>query len=264
MSSRSQSERSSIRSGLKLSTISTDDSLPLGCEHQEYYWIKRYRALKRRVEGNTGSAAGSVLEEGDEEDEEASGDEAWRRTDAIEDALQRAQASAPPVGKMPCSRLFVKDDSPLFEHLKELLGLGGSPEPVRLAMVKTHQSLVISPVSSRWFMMDATRDMCLLVGATTEASDKLQPEDLSKFQLVPVQAKRGDRTKLLATPALGFAPEGDMPAQNSQDFQLRGDLTVVVNNQSTASVEHDFPADEPLYGVVVWNGLLSDLRVIET
>eukprot|EP00747_Dinoflagellata_sp_TGD_P097261 gnl/TRDRNA2_/TRDRNA2_167080_c0_seq1.p1 gnl/TRDRNA2_/TRDRNA2_167080_c0~~gnl/TRDRNA2_/TRDRNA2_167080_c0_seq1.p1 ORF type:complete len:265 (-),score=44.63 gnl/TRDRNA2_/TRDRNA2_167080_c0_seq1:111-905(-) len=264
MSSRSQSERSSVRSGLKLSTISTDDSLPLGCEHQEYYWIKRYRALKRRVEGNTGSAVGSVLEEGEEEDAEGLGEEAYRSTDAIEDALQRAQALAPPVGKMPCSRLFVKEDSPLVEPLKEWLGLGGSPEPVRLAMVKTQQSLVISPVSSRWFMMDTARDMCLLVGVTTESSDKLQPEDASKFLMVQVQVKRGDRTKLLATPALGFAPEGDIPIQNSQDFQLRGDLTVVVNNQSAASVEHDFPADEPLHGVVVWNGLLSDLRVIET
>lgn len=37
------------KSCLTFSSVSSDDSLPLGCEHREYFWIKRYRALKRRV-----------------------------------------------------------------------------------------------------------------------------------------------------------------------------------------------------------------------
>ena len=36
---------------LRFSSVSSDDSLPLGCEHKEYYWIKRSRALSGRPHG---------------------------------------------------------------------------------------------------------------------------------------------------------------------------------------------------------------------
>ena len=45
----SAKESSVGHSLLRFSSVSSEDSLPLGCEHKEYYWIKRYRALKRSI-----------------------------------------------------------------------------------------------------------------------------------------------------------------------------------------------------------------------
>ena len=56
---------------LTFSSLSSHDSLPLGCEHKEYFWIKRYRALKRRVSTSAkknGETCESIIEEEDAEE----------------------------------------------------------------------------------------------------------------------------------------------------------------------------------------------------
>ncbi len=56
---------------LTFSSLSSHDSLPLGCEHKEYFWIKRYRALKRRVSTSSkknGETCESIIEEEDAEE----------------------------------------------------------------------------------------------------------------------------------------------------------------------------------------------------
>jgi len=271
-------------SQLKFSSVSSTDTLPLGCEHQEYYWIKRYRALKRRVESKRTGAP--VVEEEDETDEA----EVLRRGAVIEESLLRAQASAP-VGKIQSSRFYLEDSCAVLPDLKRQLDgeaatsadgdagagdrLGPLPlapgRPARAAMLRTQQSLVISPVSSRWFVVDTAREMKILIGATTEGLERLQPACLSTLKLVSIQARRGDRIKLLATPALGYAPcaEGTLPGGGGagiadQDYMLCGDLTIVVNNESKSSVEHEFAAGAPLFGVAIWYGSLSDVRLIDT
>lgn len=267
---------------LKLSSASSQDSLPLGCEHMEYYWIKRYRALKRHIEGGAPDASADAAEE--------------READILE-ALQAGTllklsgghqrvALLPPIGKMPCTRCFLEEENSLLGHFKALLGVAsegvGSCSPSaasgsvvpsgmglgrqRLAMLRTQQSLVISPVSSRWFVLEASREMSILIGATTEGAQRLQPCDLERIETVTVEARRGDRIKLLAMPALGYAPEGCAASDPAgSDFQLRGDLTVMVNGRSESSMHtvHNFQASASIFGLAIWLGSLSDVRLIE-
>ncbi|CAD7950227.1 unnamed protein product [Amoebophrya sp. A25] len=259
------------QSEVTFSSVSSDDSLPLGCEHTEYFWIKRYRALKRKVNSKKdASNIQSIQEDVELELEESGGN----------------NMSPSRLKRLPCTRFYLEsraDDFSNFiaSHLEEVQGLSStSGKP---AMLRTQDTLVISNVSSRWFVVDAVRPMRLLVGATTEGHDRLQPADLSRLKVIPVDLTgRGDRVKLLVTPSLGYAPAGGAVAPGtsatqsavqesggaehlpSSSYRLSGDLTVFVNDVRVAGkFEHEFGTADQIFGIAIWLGNLSDVKLVE-
>lgn len=82
------------------------------------------------------------------------------------------------------------------------------------------------------------------------------------MKLIPVDlVGRGDRIKLLVTPSLG-AQEGAPPVDDK--FKLNGDLTVFVNDvRVCGKFEHDFAPSAQIYGVALWRGNLSDVKLVE-
>jgi len=168
------------------------------------------------------------------------------------------------------------------------------PSKSRIAMLRTQQSLVISPVQSRWFVVDVTRPMRLLIGATSEGSDRLQPTDLSCMKIMVVDLKgRSDRVKLLVTPSLGYGPRGTLPVDaakatgaesEDQKYCLQGDFAVFVNDKaisecssktqggqpgmsgsqlSQVGEDHNFTADDTIFGIAIWAGTLSDVKLVD-
>ena len=82
--------------------------------------------------------------------------------------------------RLPCARFYVEQRGDVVnEHITSLLGPGEEKE----AMLRTQQTLVISAVSSRWFVVDVVRPMRLLVGATIEGQERLQPTALGRRML---------------------------------------------------------------------------------
>jgi hypothetical protein len=281
--------------------VSSDDSLPLGCEHKEYYWIKRYRALKRSIHEEIPEARPVLTE-----------------------------ADAHKFKRLPCTRFYLDRDYQFLPEFRDMLGVSLEEEAAgkRFAMLRTQESLVISAVASRWFHLEVARPMRILVGATNEGK-RLQPQCLEEMKVVLLDVQRGDRVKVLITPSLGYGPsrmaamaarpppiseeqanameqegldpssaqemaaaplEGFDPnlaheeqvaadplamplpdpvvgAPSSPKHRLKGDLTVFVNDRTTPDLqlEHEFMADEdaPVYGLAVWAGTLSDLKVVE-
>lgn len=251
---------------LRFSSVSSDDSLPLGCEHKEYYWIKRYRALKRSISDDP--------------------------TDPHRPA-DLTDADAHRFKRLPCTRFYLDRDYPFLPDLRGML-CPDAPEDdpnKRLAMLRTQESLVISSVSSRWFHLEIARPLQLLAGVTNEGK-RLQPQCLEEMKVVQLDLQRGDRVKLLVTPSLGYgrAPlkrivegtdeertlqsasqEPSQAASRSEArapaFRLKGDLTVFVNDKTSPDwqIEHELEHDDecPVYGLVVWAGTLSDVKVME-
>lgn len=260
---------------LKMSSVSSSDSLPLGCEHKEYYWIKRYRALKRKVHGKDAV-----------EDEEE------------EPTLGRRDPTGARLRRLPCTRFYFEErQDELLPRIRTLLGYPSEampsavPSKSKVAMLRTQQSLVITPVQSRWFVVDVTRPMRLLIGATSEGSDRLQPTDLSCMKIMVVDLKgRGDRVKLLVTPSLGYGPinngGGEIPpdqGEMDQKYCLQGDFAVFVNDKpfiedvktsggqpgmsgsqlSQVGEDHNFTADDTIFGIAIWAGSLSDVKLVD-
>lgn len=77
--------------------------------------------------------------------------------------------------------------------------------------------------------------------------------------------------KLLVTPSLGYAPGQNNPDHseasnqgNPDKFRLKGDLTVFVNDTRVAGkFEHDFGSEDNIYGIAIWCGNLSDVKLVE-
>jgi len=167
--------------------------------------------------------------------------------------------------RLPCTRFYLEERNDTFNvYVNELLGATGAKQ----AMLRTQQTLVISPVSSRWFVVDVIRPLRLLVGATTEGQERLQPNDPSRMKIIAVDLKgRGDRVKLLVMPSLGYAPPADgdpNPPPGDNKFKLNGDLTVFVNDTRIGGkFEHDFHANDNIYGIAIWQGSLHDVKLVE-
>ena len=305
----SAKESSVGHSLLRFSSVSSEDSLPLGCEHKEYYWIKRYRALKRSIHEEIPEARPVITE-----------------------------ADAHKFKRLPCTRFYLDRDYQFLPEFRDMLGVSLDEEGSgrRFAMLRTQESLVISAVSSRWFHLEVTRPMRILVGATNEGK-RLQPQCLEEMKVVLLEVQRGDRVKVLITPSLGYGPSRmaamagrpqpiseELAAQlaesqgygflgaadpssvqdlapaplggidpnavqevhvaddplampipdpvadgspNAPAYRLKGDMTVFVNDRTAPDLqlEHEFVADQdaPVYGLAVWAGTLSDLKVVE-
>lgn len=250
---------------LKMSSISSSDSLPLGCEHKEYYWIKRYRALKRRVKGD----------EGEEENDPPT--------------LGRRDPTGARLRKLPCTRFYFEErQDDVLPYVRNLLGYPSetvstsAPSRSKIAMLRTQQSLLVSPVQSRWFVVDVTRPMRMLIGATSESSERLQPQNLSCMRIAAIDLKgRGDRVKLLVTPSLGYGPNGGVIDGSPERYRLKGDFAIFINDKSiseaemsqpgggqpgitsTATEDTQFTAEDNIFGVAIWAGNLSDVKLVE-
>eukprot|EP00391_Amoebophrya_sp_Ameob2_P005729 CAMPEP_0178988518 /NCGR_PEP_ID=MMETSP0795-20121207/3852_1 /TAXON_ID=88552 /ORGANISM="Amoebophrya sp., Strain Ameob2" /LENGTH=270 /DNA_ID=CAMNT_0020679795 /DNA_START=190 /DNA_END=1002 /DNA_ORIENTATION=+ len=264
------------RSEVTFSSVSSDDSLPLGCEHNEYFWIKRYRALKRRVSANKTlvSKQDSILEEEEEALEAPSG----------------AQVQ-PRLRRLPCTRFYVETQQrndgfcDFINHEFGLLGAAGGGAAAgadggaatapaapaaggannKVAMLRTQDSLIVSAVSSRWFVVDVVRADKLLIGVAvaTAGCSNLQPTNMESLKLIEIElagppdhgthpgatTTTTSRVKLLVTPSV-----------SEQSF---GEFTVFVNDQKIAEkVTHSFPGAD-LFGVALWQGTLSDVKLVE-
>ncbi|CAD7959432.1 unnamed protein product [Amoebophrya sp. A120] len=292
------------RSEVTFSSVSSDDSLPLGCEHNEYFWIKRYRALKRRVSANKVRQTGENLQEAPilEEEEEGAGSPLGGGVAAAPDQLTN-NLLPNRLKRLPCTRFYMEESrqDPFtdFVHSEflaavvssaadlhqsaaqqtsppsmNLLGCGMANKS-RMALLRTQDSLLISAVSSRWFVVDVFSGIVptgaavtlqqqqsggagkkkLLVGVTR--SPQQQPCDLLDTKLVTLgeelftshsagvgsSSSSTSRVKLLVTPAL------ESPQTSKY---VPGDITVFVNDQKVAEkIEHGFSCDQELFGLAV-------------
>jgi len=89
---------------------------------------------------------------------------------------------------------------------------------------------------------------------------------------------RGDRVKLLVTPSLGYGPEGEVLDESAEKYRLKGDFAVFVNDKpvteqqpaggqpgmtETGTDNHHFTSEDTVFGVAIWAGNLSDVKLVE-
>lgn len=249
------------RSGV--SSVSSDDSLPLGCDAQHLAVLKLSRDLKSKYKGRAGDTG--TCETVQEERPSV------RLASESSDFILR---------NLPCVRFYLDNsqDAPstaATQYIQELLGADGD---AKVCMMRMQEPLVCTETDpGRPFKCTLNRDVTVAIGVIAEGRNKIGalpkrfqvPTRIEKMGLVLVDAKRGDVLTLHASPAVSYHVAKSAAAAKT----MRGDLCLYRNDAQMQLADvrgppgleampcpHDFAVQDGICGVIFWVGGLTDAQ----
>jgi hypothetical protein len=245
-----------------ISSVSSEDSLPLGCDAQQMAVLKLSKDLKSKYRRGSDSAS-AVREENDADGKSV------RLCDGSPDFVLR---------NLPCVRFYLEgpdvQNSEATDYVRQLLRADDSS---KVCMLRMQEPLVCTETDpGRSFKCTLSRDCTFAVGVTAEGRNKVGalpkrfqvPSRVEKLRVVLVRGKRGDMFSLSTSPAVSYHVAKSAGAAKT----MRGEMTCYRNEQAMSLEEvlgppdvesmpllHDFSVLDGICGIAFWVGGLTDV-----
>jgi hypothetical protein len=245
-----------------ISSVSSEDSLPLGCDAQQMAVLKLSRDLKSKYRRATDSAQ-AVREENESDGKSV------RLCDAKPDFVLR---------NLPCVRFYLEgpdvQNSEATDYVRQILG---ADDANKVCMLRMQEPLVCTETDpGRSFKYTLSRDITFAIGVTAEGRNKVGalpkrfqvPSRVEKLRVVLVRGKRGDSFSLSTSPAVSYhvaksagaakTMRGEMACYRNEQAMTRDEILGPPDVESMP-LQHDFSVLDGICGIAFWVGGLTDV-----
>ena len=246
-----------------ISSVSSEDSLPLGCDAQQMAVLKLSKDLQSKYRRAGSESAAAVREENESDGKSV------RLCDGSPDFVLR---------NLPCVRFYLEgpdvQNNEATEYVRHILD---ADDANKVCMLRMQEPLVCTETDpGRSFKCTLSRDITFAVGVIAEGRNKVGalpkrfqvPTRVEKLRLVLVRGKRGEVFSLSTSPAVSYHVAKSAGAAKT----MRGEITCYRNDQvltlgevlGPSDVEsmpllHDFSVLDGICGIAFWVGGLTDV-----